>query len=79
MPDVVVVPARPGEGGPEMEARHSADGREVVLPVFTSVAALVAQFGRTQPWICVPLEEARKAAAGMGVERVVINPGETQP
>lgn len=75
LPEVVVVPARPGESGPEMEARYSADGREVVLPVFTTVAALVARLGNTQPWVCVPLEEARRAAAAMEVTRVVINPG----
>lgn len=57
-----------------MEARYSADGREVVLPVFTSVAALVAQLGKTQPWVCVPLEAAQRAAAEMGIARVVIDP-----
>jgi hypothetical protein len=76
LPEVVVVPARPGDDGPEMETRYTRDGQQVVLPVFSSVASLVARLGHEQPWICVTLTAARAAAAGAGLARVVIDPGE---
>jgi hypothetical protein len=76
LPEFVIVPARPGTGGPEMETRYTPDGLGIVLPAFTSVAKLAGTFGRGQPWICVPLREARQAAAAEGLARVVIDPEE---
>ncbi|HEV3382456.1 MAG TPA: SAV_915 family protein [Trebonia sp.] len=74
LPELVIVPARPGADEPEMETRYTPDGLEVVLPAFSSVAKLVDMLGRHQPWICVPLSEARQAAMAGGLARVVIDP-----
>jgi hypothetical protein len=76
LPKFVIVPARAGTGGPEMETRYTPTGLEIVLPAFTSVAKLAGMLGRGQPWICVPLREARQAAAAEGLARVVIDPQE---
>jgi len=46
-----------------------------VLPVFSSVAALVRALGRCQPWVCVPLRAAREAADRAGLIQVVVDPG----
>jgi hypothetical protein len=78
LPELVIVPARPGAGGPEMETRYTPNRLQVVLPVFSSVASLVAQLGHEQPWVCVSLAEARRVAADMGLARVVIDPAEKQ-
>lgn len=76
LPELVIVPARPGASGPEMETRYTDDGRRVVLPAFSSVANLAARLGHEQPWICVPLAEARGAAADADLAGIVIDPGE---
>jgi hypothetical protein len=76
LPEFVIVPARPGTGSPEMETRYTPNGPEIVRPAFTSVAKRIGMPGRGQPWICVPLREARQAAAAEGLARVVIDPEE---
>ena len=76
LPEFVIVPAWPGTGGPEMETRYTPNGLEIVLPAFTSVAKLVGMLGHGQPWICVPLREARQAAEAGGLAQVVIDPEE---
>jgi hypothetical protein len=76
LPEFVIVPARPGTGGLEMETRYTSSGLEIVLPAFTSVAKLVGMLGSGQPWICVPLREVRQAATAEGLARVVIDPEE---
>jgi len=76
MPELVIVPARPGADGPEMETRYTPNGLELALPAFSSVANLVGRLGHFQPWICVRLQEAREAAATAGLTRVVIDPEE---
>lgn len=76
LPEFVIVPARPGTGAPEMETRYTSNGLEIVLPAFTSVAKLVGMLGSGQPWICVPLWEARQAAKAEGLAWVVIDPVE---
>ena len=61
-PELVIVPAHPRAGDAcrvEFEVRAQGDGR-AVLPVFSSVAALVRALGRCQPWVCVPLRAARR-------------------
>ena len=73
-PEFVVVPAWPGRGGVEMETRYAAEGPDLVLPVFSSVTALVAILGHDQPWVCVALVDARETAAAAGLARVVIDP-----
>ena len=64
-PELVVVPAHPRRAGDvcrvEFEVRTQGDGR-AVLPVFSSVAALVRALGHCQPWVCVPVRAAREAA-----------------
>ena len=75
-PELVVVPAHPRAGDAcrvEFEVRAQGDGR-AVLPVFSSVAALVRALGRCQPWVCVPLR-AREAADRAGLIPVVVDPG----
>jgi len=76
-PELVVVPAHPRAGDMcqvEFEVRGQGDGR-AVLPVFSSVAALVRVLGRCQPWVCVPLRAAREAADRAGLIQVVLDPG----
>jgi hypothetical protein len=71
----VAVPARPGAPGTDellLEARDLPDGR--VLPVFSTVRALVAQLGEAQPWAVLPLGRARQLAAAAGVGRVALDP-----
>ena len=74
LPEFVVVPARPGGDGVEVETRHAVAGPDVVLPVFSSAAALVQVLGHDQPWVCVGLRDAREAAAAASLARVVIDP-----
>ena len=76
-PELVVVPAHPRAGDVcrvEFEVRAHGDGR-AVLPVFSSVAALVRALGRCQPWVCVPLRVAREAANRAGLIQIVLDPG----
>ena len=75
-PELVIVPAHPGPSGAcpvEFEVRVQADGR-TVLPVFSSMTALVRAFSRYQPWVCVQLRMAREFAARAGLAQVVIDP-----
>jgi len=80
---LVIVPARVGARGPEMETRHvevpGTLGPELAVPVFSSAGNLVRLFGDRQPWICVPLRAAREAAAAAGLARVAIDPEGTAP
>jgi SseB protein N-terminal domain len=76
LPELVIVPARPGAGDAypvQFEVRVHADGR-AVLPVFSTVAALVRALGRYQPWVCVPLHTARESAARAGLAQMVLDP-----
>lgn len=76
-PELIIVPAHPRVGDVcqvEFEVRGQSDGR-AVLPVFSSVAALVRTLGRCQPWVCVPLRVAREAADRAGRTQVVLDPG----
>jgi hypothetical protein len=76
-PELVVVPAHPRAGDMcqvEFEVRGQGDGR-AVLPVFSSVAALVRALGRCQPWVCVPFRVACEAADRAGRAQVVLDPG----
>jgi len=76
-PELVIVPARPQAGDAcqvGFEVRGRGDGHPV-LPVFSSVAALVRVLGRCQPWVCVPLRAAREAADRAGRAQVVLDPG----
>lgn len=76
LPELVVVPARLGPYGAEMETRCAARGPDLVLPAFSSVAGLVRLLGHDRPWVCVRLRDARQAAAAAGLARVVIDPEE---
>lgn len=76
VPELVIVPARPLTGAAglvEFEVRAGADG-DIVLLVFSSVAALVAELGRYQPWVCVPWRQAADAAYRAGVACVALDP-----
>jgi hypothetical protein len=73
-PRLVVVPARPQAVGDRsevvLEMRERPDGG-YVLPVFSSVALLIEQLGRSQPWVCLPLASVMPADPSV---RVVIDP-----
>lgn len=76
LPELVFVPARPqaGRGGQELayEVRTLADG-SVALPVYSTVARLVAALGHYQPWACVPLRTVQEAMARDGVPMLVLD------
>jgi hypothetical protein len=78
LPELVFVPARPqaSRGSKEVayEVRTLADG-SVALPVYSTVARLVAALGHYQPWACVPLRTAQSAMARAGVPRLVLDAG----
>ena len=76
VPELVIVPAHPEAGAPyavQFEVRVLASGG-AVLPVFSSVAALVRALGHYQPWVCVPLRDAQEAAARAGLTQMVLDP-----
>lgn len=66
LPPVVVVPAHPGPHGVELELTLLGDGTAAVV-AFSTVAGLVAELGRDQPWAMLPastvLTAGRRAAA----------------
>jgi hypothetical protein len=73
--ELVIVPAHPAAdtGMVEFEVRQLPDG-SVVLPVCSTVAGLVDEFGLYQPWASIPIGAARQAAAEAGVTRVALDP-----
>jgi hypothetical protein len=75
--EAVIVPTQPPDGGGTrgvaFEVRRLVDGTEV-LPVFSTVAALIRELGRYQPWVCVPMSAAREVADQAGAARVVRDP-----
>jgi hypothetical protein len=75
-PELLFVPARPQASGASKElayeVRTLADG-SVALPVYSTVASLVAALGHYQPWACVPLRTAAVAMAQAGVPRMVLD------
>jgi hypothetical protein len=75
-PELVFVPARPQASGASKElayeVRTLADG-SVALPVYSTVASLVAALGHYQPWACVPLRTIAAAMAQAGVHRMVLD------
>jgi hypothetical protein len=78
LPGVVVAPARPDirpghEGDMVLEVRRLAAGGRA-LPVFTSVSRLVAVLGAQQPWVAIPLRNAREIAGSAGVDRIALDP-----
>jgi SseB protein N-terminal domain len=74
-PEVVIVPAHPAEGRPEVlfETRTDLAGRDV-LPAFSSVQRLVEAFGEDQPWLALKLHTARELAVTSGLADIVIDP-----
>jgi hypothetical protein len=73
--ELVIVPAHPAAdtGMVEFEICQLPDGN-VVLPVFSTVAGLVDEFGPYQPWASIPISAAQQAAAEAGVTRVALDP-----
>ncbi|MGH3165730.1 MAG: SAV_915 family protein [Trebonia sp.] len=70
---LVAVPAHPGAGEQVIfEARRQGD--EVVLPVFSSVPALVAALGESQPWALLPLTTVAASISAGSADRLVIDP-----
>jgi hypothetical protein len=76
-PEFVYAPAHPvrgdGEAKIEFEVRAMADGTRV-LPVFSSVDALVEALGPMQPWALLPMRAARAVMGVAGVPEVVLDP-----
>lgn len=70
---MVVVPPHPGAGGQLiLEARR--DGDSLVLPVFSTVRALVDGLGQSQPWAIMPLPHVVQHAADGGIDRLILDP-----
>lgn len=70
---MVVVPSHPGAGGQLiLEARR--DGDDLVLPAFSSVRALVAGLGQSQPWAVMPLPQVVQHAAAGGIDKLILDP-----
>lgn len=70
---MVVVPSHPGAGNQLiLEARRDAE--ELALPLFSSVRALVAGLGRSQPWVVMSLSEVVRHAAAGGIDKLIIDP-----
>jgi hypothetical protein len=71
---LVAVPAHPGPDHDELvlEARHQPEG--VVLPVFSSVRALVDALGDSQPWAVMPLGNVGDMAAAAEVDEIAFDP-----
>lgn len=75
VPEVVIVPAHPDDGGTEVlfETRLDDVGRDV-LPAFSSVQRLVEAFGPDQPWLALRLHTARELAISSGLADILIDP-----
>ena len=74
--EIVTAPAHPGSPGSGelfLEARRLPDNRGV-LPVFSTVAKLVDALGQVQPWVMLPLEQARQIARAAGIDVVALDP-----
>lgn len=70
---MVAVPSHPGAGGQLiLEARRYED--ELVLPMFSSVRALVAALGQSQPWAVAPLPVVMADAATAGISKLILDP-----
>lgn len=75
VPDVVIVPAHPGDDRTEVlfETRTDDVGQDV-LPAFSSVQRLVEAFGPDQPWLALRVETARELAISNGLSDILIDP-----
>lgn len=70
---MVAVPAHVGAGDQLiLEARRLSDG--LVLPMFSSVGALVSALGRYQPWAAIPLPRVADLAASSHVDYLMLDP-----
>lgn len=70
---MVAVPAHVGAGDQLiLEARRVDDG--LVLPMFSTVRALVAALGRFQPWAVLSLPQVTDLAMSANVSHVVLDP-----
>jgi SseB protein N-terminal domain len=76
-PALLYVPAHPVGGDPQasfaLEPRTMSDGAAAVI-AFTSVAELVRQLGRYQPWAAFRPEDLQRLAHAIGLERVYVDP-----
>ena len=75
VPEVVIVPAHPGDDRTEVmfETRTDDAGRDV-LPAFSSVQRLVEGFGPDQPWLALRVHTARELAITSGLADILIDP-----
>lgn len=70
---MVAVPAHIGAGGQLiLEARRVGEG--LVLPMFSTVRALVAGLGQFQPWAILPRPRVTGLAAAANVDYLVLDP-----
>lgn len=70
---MVAVPAHPGANSQLMvETRRLPEG--LVLPVFSSVHALIEALGRYQPWAIVSLEKVTQMASALGIDQLILDP-----
>lgn len=75
VPEVVIVPAHPGDDRTEVlfETRLDDVGRDV-LPAFSSVQRLVEAFGPDQPWLALRVHTARELAITNGLADILVDP-----
>lgn len=77
LPEYVVVPGHPITTGDGREVRfelRESDSGERAGIAFTSVAELIAQLGRFQPWMVMRSTGLRNLLAAAGVKLIVLDP-----
>lgn len=78
MPEQICVPAHPAAGDADAEPRVRIElrrrGGEPVAIAFSSVAALVEQLGRAQPWMVMDTARLRRHLAAVGVREILLDP-----
>jgi hypothetical protein len=76
-PEYVVVPAHPAAHGDRTDVRfelRQGPAGEVVGVAFTTVAKLVEQLGRFQPWMVLKTAGYRELLARVQVQGMVLDP-----
>lgn len=76
-PEYVVVPAYPAVTGDRKDVRfelRDGHGGEPVGVAFTTVARLVDQLGRCQPWLVLTTRRYRELLARVRVREILLDP-----
>lgn len=76
-PDYVVVPAHPAVDGERHDVRFELRQSQTGMPAgvaFTTVAKLVGQLGRYQPWVVLRTDRYRELLARASVSSIMLDP-----